>query len=378
MKAIEHLLQDTIDKAARNKNLRNIIMSVQSGDGTFSWSGTAMNGITNGIPISADTPFFIASIDKCLNAAIVLMLAEQGRIRLDDSPELYIPAKWLKGLTAKHNQGAYGKAERLTIRHLLAHASGIADWIEDSPKGGTSLVERVLSEGDRLLSLEEIFTHVADRLTPHFPVQNLDKAKVRIRYSDTNYMLVIAILEAVCGKPLPLIQQEYFLKPLGMNHVWTPGMSEPLAETRQSVPLRAGGRAIHIPRMLESFRGIYATADDLIRFLRHLVQTDGTMFRTMSASWNRFGFPTDMASLRSPNWPIQYGLGLMRFEIPPVFTGFKSLPALVGHTGSTGSWLFWCPEHDLYFAGSVDEITAGALPFRLLPNILSRLNTVVY
>jgi len=46
------------------------------------------------------------------------------------------------------------------------------------------------------------------------------------------------------------------------------------------------------------------------------------------------------------------------------------MPAVLGHTGSTGCWLFYCPELDVFLAGSVNEVTAGAIPFRTLPRIL--------
>jgi D-alanyl-D-alanine carboxypeptidase len=73
---------------------------------------------------------------------------------------------------------------------------------------------------------------------------------------------------------------------------------------------------------------------------------------------------------RSPTWPIQYGLGIMRFQIPRLFSPFSPVPALVGHSGSTGSWLFHCPERGLLLAGSVDQVAAAAIPYRFLPKVL--------
>jgi hypothetical protein len=52
---------------------------------------------------------------------------------------------------------------------------------------------------------------------------------------------------------------------------------------------------------------------------------------------------------------------------------FGRVPPLIGHTGSTGSWLFHCPQRDLLFAGTVDQATAGALPFRFVPKLLRAL-----
>lgn len=90
----------------------------------------------------------------------------------------------------------------------------------------------------------------------------------------------------------------------------------------------------------------------------------------MRQRWRRLGFPLDAAALRQPSWPIEYGLGMMRFRLPRWLTPFAPVPAVEGHTGSTGSWLFHAPELGLLLAGAVNEVTSGAFPFRFLPRLL--------
>jgi CubicO group peptidase (beta-lactamase class C family) len=131
--------------------------------------------------------------------------------------------------------------------------------------------------------------------------------------------------------------------------------------------------------LLRSIWGIYSTTADTVLFLRSLMT--GEVFQkpatlTLMQRWNRFGLPFDRAALRSPGWPIEYGLGIMRFRVPRIFTPVHPMPAVLGHTGSTGCWLFYCPERELFLAGSVDEVTAGALPFRLVPRVLRELDQV--
>jgi hypothetical protein len=99
-------------------------------------------------------------------------------------------------------------------------------------------------------------------------------------------------------------------------------------------------------------------------------QTPKTL-ASMLCSWHRFGFPLDRAAIRSPGWPIEYGIGVMRFRLPRLFTPATPMPSVLGHTGSTGCWLFFCPELDVLLAGSVGEATAGAVPFKTVPKILS-------
>lgn len=365
-------LQKLLDNLVSQKPIKQAVMAVESGDGSFRWSGAAGEAV-DGAQISADKPFFIASIDKLYNAAIVLMLAEQGKLNLHDPISAYLPASLTRGLHSSGND----HSDKLTIRHLLSHTSGLADWLEDAPKNGQSLMEQVLEQGDRALTFEEI-AEVVRGLKPHFTPQDLSARRAKVRYSDTNFILIIALIEAVCGQPLHKVHADLLYTPLGLRHTFFPGASQPLDPTPAPVPLRADGQIIEIPGLMASFRGIYSTTGDAIAFLRSLVRGEvfqnPETFANMQSHWNRFSFPMDRAALRSPGWPIEYGLGLMRFQLPRVFTSLKLLPAVIGHTGSTGCWLFWCSELDLYFSGSVDEAGAGAVPYRVMPELLKILS----
>jgi CubicO group peptidase (beta-lactamase class C family) len=139
--------------------------------------------------------------------------------------------------------------------------------------------------------------------------------------------------------------------------------------------LRVKGQPLRIPLLISSIKGIYSTAADMMTFLRQLVQhkvfQNPMTLATMQSHWLRFGFPLDRAALRSPGWPIEYAMGTMRFRLPRIFTPTKPMPSILGHTGSTGCWLFHCPELNMFISGSVDEVTASAVPFRIVPEILN-------
>jgi CubicO group peptidase (beta-lactamase class C family) len=193
-------------------------------------------------------------------------------------------------------------------------------------------------------------------------------------------MLVIAIIEAVTGQPLPEVHQKMLYEPLELRQTYFPGHRRPMLPTRESMPLRAAGEPLEIPLLIRSMRGIHASAGDMITFLRELM--GGELFQssetlaTMQSDWRRFGFPLDRASLRAPSWPTEYGTGLMRFRMPRLFTPTAPMPPVLGHTGSTGCWLFYCPELDTFLAGSVNEVTAAAVPFKMIPKILNILHTL--
>src|SRR5690606_3462355 len=196
-------------------------------------------------------------------------------------------------------------------------------------------VDRVVDEGDRAIGIDDIAVMVREELKPHFPPQDLSAARPKVRYSDTNYMLLAPIIEAVAGEPLHQVHERMLFRPLDLRHTYFCGRSEPLESTPEPAVLCAGGRPIHIPLFLQSIWGIYSTTGDMLRFLRSLVRgavfEDPSILSTMQQRWNRFGFPLDRAALRAPGWPIEYGLGIMRFRLPRLFAPIHPMPSVLGH-----------------------------------------------
>lgn len=369
---LEGLFQELTD----GKPISQAIVLVERGDQSFRWVGTE-GMTTSGRRVVEDTPVFIASIDKLYNATIAMMLSEAGRLDLDEPISAYLPPNIIRGV---HRYRGLDLTERITVRHLLTHTSGLADWLEDYPKGGPSLIESILNDGDRMLTIEELTAHVRENLRPHFPPQDLAGKRPQTRYSDTNFMLVIAIIEAVTGQALHEVHKRTLHTPLGLRQTYFYGVTRPTHATTDPMTLRARGEPLKVPLLIESVKGIYSSVADMITFMRGLIRGDvfqnPDTFAAMQSNWHQFGFPMDRAALRSPGWPIEYGTGLMRFRLPRLFTPTAPMPAVLGHTGSTGCWLFYCPKLDTFLAGSVDEVTAGAVPFRTVPKILRILQSL--
>lgn len=370
MKRLENLLDELI----KRKDIHSAVLSVASGDDGFRWTGARGVISPGGGPMTPATPWFIASIAKLFIASTVLRMVEDGELALEDRVVDRLPA----AITGRlHVLRGEDHTDRITVEHLLSHTSGLADFIEDYPttrRGEAadrrSLVDMLVEDGDREWSLDDTARRVRERLTPHFAPQNLDDARARIRYSDTNYQLLIGIIEAHHNASFHQVLNSVILDPLELEHTWLPGRRRPEPEV---AALYAGADVVKLPRFLASIGDMNSTCDDLLRFFKavvhgHLFRDSGTWRRM--ARWRRFSFPLDRAALRQPGWPIEYGLGVMRFQLPRVFTPFRPMPQVVGHTGSTGTWLFHAQEPDLYLTGAVNQITAGAVPFRVVPRIL--------
>jgi CubicO group peptidase (beta-lactamase class C family) len=260
---------------------------------------------------------------------------------------------------------------------LLGHLTGLPDYLDERPPGGLSLVEEIIEEGDRAWRPAEAVARARDRLTPHFPPSDGHAARPRIRYSDTNYQLLIMIAEHVTGRPIGDLYRELIFEPLGLRQTWLPG-SPPVGLSRRPATVWLGDWALEDrPMAMASFGDLYATTDDVLCFGRALFgeglfdhsATGELMWRRL----RRFGFPRSMASLRAPSWPIEYGLGMMRFELSRWLAGGMRLPAVLGHTGSTGSWLWYAPQLHMVIAGTVDQATAASVPFRVVPRALARI-----
>jgi len=371
-------LEVLLDGLIARTDVHSAVMAVVSADDSLQWSGARGVVSPNGAPMTPTTPWFIASITKLFVAATILRLVEDGELALDDRLVDRLPASLTHRL---HVLDDVDRTDRITVEHLLGHTSGLADFIEDYPAkradtGGDrrSLVDILVAEGDRAWSLQDTVQRVREYLTPHFPPQPLDARRVRVRYSDTNYQLLVGIIEACRNAPFFQVLADLVLDPLGLEDTWLPGQPRRPGPDPDVAILYAGAEVVRFPSFLASIADLNSTCADLLGFFRAVV--GGRLFREpgtwhrMATRWQRFSFPLDRAALRLPSWPIEYGLGVMRFQLPRVLTPFQPVPHVVGHTGSTGTWLFHAPEPDLYLVGAVSQITAGPVPFRVVPKIL--------
>jgi len=371
---LDALLDGLIDR----KEIHSAVLSVVSEDGAFRWAGARGAMSPDGTPMLPATPWFIASITKLIIATTVMRMVEDGELALEDRLVDRLAASVTDRL---HVLDGEDRTDLITVEHLLSHTSGLADFIEDYPAtrrdvgaDRRSLVEILMEDGDREWSLKDTARWVRERLAPHFAPQPLSARRVRIRYSDTNYQLLVGIMEARRDAPFFQILGDLILDPLGLENTWLPGHPRGGDPEPDVAALYAGDEVVRFPSFLASIADMNSTCEDLGRFFRAVV--GGRLFRDpvtwqrMQGRWRQFSLPLDRAALRQPSWPVEYGLGVMRFRLPRFLTPFRPVPQVVGHTGSTGTWLFHAPAPGLFLTGAVNQITAGALPFRVVPRVL--------
>jgi D-alanyl-D-alanine carboxypeptidase len=368
------VLDRALEQLVARRGVRHAVLAVESGDRALAWTRASGQAAPDGSPMRPDTPFHYASVTKLYTATAVMQLWEQGAAELDAAITAYLPADLTDGL---HRLDGVDRSEQITVRHLLSHTSGLPDYFLDTPKGETSFTDRIV-QGDFAFTIHDVVARVR-RLTPHFPPQAPAAARQRARYSDTNFQLLGAIVTAVTGRTFQQAVEAQILEPLGLDDTWFAG--HPRAESaRTPAAMWSGDDVLDRPQAMASIAaegGLIGTAEDALGFLRALLA--GTPFQRqetlgdMQARWNRFGLPRDRAAIMAPGWPVEYGLGIKRYRLPRLLNAGRRSPTFIGHTGASGSWLFWCPEHDVYLAGTVDQTRAAPVPYRLLPRLVHRL-----
>ena len=342
---ISYLVSNLVEN---DKWIRNCVLSVMKGDGSYSWSCAAGIGSQDGqMPMTKDTPVYIASITKLYTASVIMRLYEKGALSLDDPMSKYLPGKLIQGI---HVYKGRDYSNDITIRELLSHSSGIADYYTEKPKGGKSFFELFISEPQRSWTVDETIARVKKDLSPHFP-PGTDTS-----YSDTNFQLLGKIIEGITGKPLHFVYNDYIFRPLGLKNTWLVGHSEALAAPGVTADVFYKDMVINTIRTNGSYwadGGIVSTAEEMIVFLKALNEGRIISRDTLKLmhNWHKLHFP------------IQYGYGTMYFKLPDFVNKWIGASPLWGHSGSTGSFLYYSEEMDLYMAGSIDQVESESKPF---------------
>ncbi|AMV39897.1 exo-beta-N-acetylmuramidase NamZ domain-containing protein [Planctomyces sp. SH-PL62] len=272
-------------------------------------------------PMTRDTIFDMASLTKPIaTATSVMVLIEEGKIRLSDSIVKYFPE------LDNHGKG------RITVDHLLRHRAGL---IPDN------------ALGDYKDGPEAAWKQIAE-------LQPVARPGSKFIYSDVGFIILGKLVEKVSGKPLDEFADERVFGPAGMVDAHfrpTAGDASNRPPLDRVAPTEKEGDAfvrgvVHDPRSralggVAGHAGLFATADDVANFARML------LYYGAAPSGYRVLAPLTVRLMRDPaDTPAgqRRGLGW------DVETGFSSPkgelfgPSSFGHTGFTGTSVWIDPE----------------------------------
>lgn len=353
---VDSKMTDLVQRLSARRSLHHVSVAISSGDGLHHWAGTSGRTDADLPEIRPDTPFFIASITKRFVVTLVLQAHERSELDLDAPITAYLPTSVTSGL---HVRKGVNRTSQITIRHLASHTSGLPDFF-DGHHDGQTLNRRLRSGHDTAWTFDDVIDITRNHQHAHFDPQDLSTPTQRARYSDTGFQLLIRILENVTSTSFPDLLTERLLTPLGLRHTWHPAGTAADPAVRKPLPLSIGQRPVDLPQTIRSSNDLYSTTSDLLTFERALVA--GEPFRDAET-----GHALTERQNRLRNAPVlRYGLGTMFFRVNRLVAPGTGPMTLVGHSGSTGTWLFTCPELDLHMTGTVDQTEARSLPFRIM------------
>jgi CubicO group peptidase (beta-lactamase class C family) len=201
--------------------------------------GYGKRSLEEDAPVEADTPFAVGSLTKQFTCAAVLLLAEEGKLSVDDRVAKYHPS-----LT---------KAGEISLHDLMTHTAGYPDYYP------LDFVDRRMKSPVTESSLQAEYAGAKLDFEP----------SARWSYSNTGYVLLGSIVAKVSGKPFGQFLQDRILEPLEMTHsAFEPG-SDLKGRARGYTSFALGPLEPAEPEAsgwLHAAGGLWASAPDLARW----------------------------------------------------------------------------------------------------------------
>ncbi len=267
-------------------------------------AGYGMADLERNVPITAETVFESGSVAKQFTATALLLLAQQGKISIDDPLRKYLP-----------EIPDYGTP--LTIRHVLSHVSGLREWRLPATLSG-------IGEGTYVLNNQDLLRMASQQRALNFTPGSA------YSYTNTGFNIATILIERVLGngKTFQDFTRESIFEPLHMTHTrWRD-------DFRAVVPNRAlaygrapgGGWVQETPiENIIGAGGMLTTVGDWLLWNENFSNA-------------RVGGPDVVKELQTPatltnGKTISYAKGLM----VSTFDGVRE----VAHSGSTGGYRTW-------------------------------------
>lgn len=322
-----------------------------------------VTGLLSGLSYSWRSPesketHLIASSTKVFAATVIQQLADEGKLSLSDSVAKHLPAIDYSHLNI---QAGVDLSRQVTLRDLLSHTSGIADYyqLKRLPNKG-DLSE--ISGQDPGWSFEDAIA-LARTLPAKFP-PNSGKAS----YSFTNYQLVGRLIEEVTNQPLSDVFRSRIFEPLGLTKtsLITTRNLEPFYGASQVLIGRQKYLGARRMASLGAEGAIVSSTADTAKFLT-------SFFNDQLIS--KKGRESLLAN-SLPIFPcISYSAGVMSLGLPRILTRAKHNGRYLGHSGATGHFMFYDPIAMITIVGTINQLKPSTLPFQIMASVLRAINS---
>lgn len=214
-------------------------------DGQIAYArGYGLADLERRVPITPHTVFDLGSTSKQITASSILLLAQDGKLSLDDDVRRWIP-----------ELPQYQRP--ITLRHLLHHTSGLRDYIGLMTMGGAR-IDDVTTEDDALAAI------VRQRELNFAPGDEH-------LYSNSGYFLLSIVVKRAAGMPLRQFARERIFAPLGMTRTHVLDSYDDVVPDRALAyaPRRDGYRT-DVSRWLQTGDGaVFSTVEELLAWDRN-------------------------------------------------------------------------------------------------------------
>ncbi|MCP1311388.1 serine hydrolase domain-containing protein [Paenibacillus tyrfis] len=274
----------------------------KTSDGGKKWGyATGVANLSTKKPMETDYRFRIGSVTKTFTATVVLQLAGENRLNLDDSIE-----KWLPGVI----QGNGYNGNQITIRQILNHTSGIAEYSRSKDVD--------FMDTKKSYTAEEI-VKLGISLPPDFvPGKGWS-------YSNTGYVLLGILIEKVTGNSYSEEIENRIIEPLELLDTFLPGNSSVIPGTKHARGYSQPDEASEIkdvtyynPSAGSSAGDMISDADDLNKFFSYLL--GGKLLKEEQLKQMLTTVPVGRKGIEG------YGLGISEIKLP-------NGVSIWGHTG---------------------------------------------
>ena len=357
---VQNKIDSLFKKEVQRKNVHNAFLTVYSDKLDMEWNYVGGN-FSDGTPVSVKNPFLSTSIAKTFTATLIMQLQEAGKLDVDDRLAEYLSFDIIDGI---HVYKGVDYSTEIRIKQLLQHTSGIPDYFEDAPKSGPTFMELLFADTDKIWTPKETIDFAKSKLTPHFPPGK------GYHYSDTEYVLLGLLIEELTGKKLHAVLFEKIIEPLKMEHTYMNLHSKPIDTTTTGAVAEFYVDDIEVGHFRSLSAdwgggGLVTTSKDLLKFHKGL--NEGTLLSK--------GSLRQMQKWTNESFGLKYGYGLRKFELKKLYPVLHRY-TLIGHSGSSGAFMYYCPEMDVYLTGTFNQIAYQKKHVVFMIQVLSHLKSL--
>ncbi len=355
VKRIDQLLEEELKK----ENVHNAYLSIYSPSKHVEWH-SAKGKFKDGTDVTINNPFYTASVGKTFTATAIGMLVDVGKIKFDDPILKYLSDETMDSL---HVLNGVDYRDSIRVSHLLQHTSGLPDYFDNNTLDGSpSMFDLIMFEPDRFWQPEELISFSKAHFTPSFA------PGTSYYYTDTEYVLLGMIIENVSGMKFHQFLEKNILNPHEMNQTYLNQRSEAKQPTSRMAEMYASEYEISTYKSLSAdWAGgaIVSTGNDLIKFQEALMSGELVSKKTLEM----------MQQWTKETKGMEYGYGLRRITFQELD---DELPdwEVIGHSGLNGTSMYYCPDLDVYIAGTLNQLEASKDAVKLMIRIFMTLSNV--